>query len=99
MLQAPLERIVAPGTVLHRQGEHLCHKGILRLQRQRLVIIVDGILNSILRSREVSITSGDTTAMEGPSLHMKSSELGCMKQAIEEGSLSEFMAQFGVQQW
>ena len=61
-LQALLERIVAPGAVLHCQGEHLCHKGVLRLERQRLVIVVNGILYPILHRREISITSGDRTA-------------------------------------
>lgn len=44
-----LEGVLCLGTVLHCQGEHLCHKGVLRPQGQRFVIAVDGILYPVLQ--------------------------------------------------
>ena len=47
----PLEGVVLLCAVLHGQSQHLCHEAVLRLQRQRFVVIVYGILYPVLQQR------------------------------------------------
>ena len=48
-----LEGVVRLGTILHCYSEHLCHKGVLRPQGERFVIVVYGILYAVLHSSMV----------------------------------------------